>query len=86
MIYIERFFVNQKGALQVKTHFYDLRFNDAQGKEQSMESYKGKVILILNTPVETEKNDQLTEVDYIYEKYINTIFICSYIFFLLDKT
>lgn len=69
MIYIERFFVNQKGALQVKTHFYDLRFNNAQGEEQSMESYKGKVILILNTPVETEKNDQLTEVDYIYEKY-----------------
>ena len=53
----------------MKTHFYDLRFNNAQGEEQSMESYKGKVILIINTPVETEKNDQLTDVDYIYDKY-----------------
>src|SRR5690625_5381592 len=60
-IYIKYIFVNQKGALQVKTHFYDLKFNDAQGEEQSMESYKGKVILIINTPVETENNEQLTD-------------------------
>lgn len=53
----------------MKTHFYDLKFNDAQGQEQSMESYKGKVILIINTPVGTENNDQLTEADYIYQKY-----------------
>jgi|SRR5690625_1248394 len=68
-IYIKYIFVNQKGALQVKTHFYDLKFNDAQGEEQSMESYKGKVILIINTPVETENNEQLTDADHIYQKY-----------------
>lgn len=53
----------------MKTHFYDLRFNDAQGQQQSMESYKGKVILIINTPIDTENSDQLTEADYIYQKY-----------------
>jgi len=53
----------------VKTHFYDLKFNDAQGEEQSMASYKGKVILIINTPVETDNSEQLTQADQLYEKY-----------------
>ncbi len=68
-IYTEFSFVNQKGALQVKTHIYDLKFKDADGHEHFMKDYKGKVVLIINMPAEPEYTEQLAGLDHLYWKY-----------------
>lgn len=68
-IYIEVLFVNQKGALQVKTHIYDLKFKDTDGQEHLMKDYKGKVVLIINMPVDPEYTEQLAGLDHLYRKY-----------------
>lgn len=69
IIYMEQSFSNQKGALQVKTHIYDLKFKGADGQEHFMKDYKGKVVLIVNLPAEPEYTEQLSDLDHLYLKY-----------------
>lgn len=68
-IYTEYSFVYQKGALQVKTHIYDLKFKDADGHEHFMKEYEGKVVLIINLPAEPEYTEQLADLEHLYRKH-----------------
>lgn len=53
----------------MKTDIYDLKFNDAEGHEHSLGAYKGKVVLIINTPENCEYSEQLSDLDHLYQKY-----------------
>lgn len=53
----------------MKTTFYDLSAQDADGNVIPMQHLKGKVILIVNTASECGFNDQLREMEILYKKY-----------------
>lgn len=53
----------------MKTSFYDLSASDADGLEVPMRNYEGKVLLIVNTASECGFNNQLNELEKLYDKY-----------------
>ena len=48
---------------------YDFKMKDYQGKEVSLEQYKGKVLLIVNTATKCGFTPQYTELEEMYNKY-----------------
>ena len=53
----------------MKTTFYDLSAQDADGDHIQMKDLEGKVILIVNTASECGFNNQLHELEKLYKKY-----------------
>ncbi len=49
--------------------FYDYSVTDAQGNEVSMESYKGKVVLVVNTATNCGFTPHYKDIEAIYEKF-----------------
>ncbi|MCR4648918.1 MAG: glutathione peroxidase [Lachnospiraceae bacterium] len=48
---------------------YDFKFNDRKGQEMSMEQYKGKVLIIVNTATGCGFTPQYEDLQKIYDKY-----------------
>lgn len=57
------------GKAQTKQHFYDFKANSLQGKEISMKSYEGKVVLIVNTASKCGFTPQFAGLEELYKKY-----------------
>lgn len=55
--------------------FYDLSAKTMQGKEISMEEFKGKVVLIVNTASKCGFTPQFTELEGLYEKFKDKNFV-----------
>lgn len=53
----------------MKTTFYDLSAKDADDNIINMRQFEGKVVLIVNTASECGFNNQLAELEKLYEKY-----------------
>lgn len=54
---------------------YDISVKDIDGEEVSLEKYKGKVLVIVNTASEWGFKTQLGELEKLYEKYKNKGFV-----------
>lgn len=52
-----------------KQSIYDFFITDCQGKEHSMEEYKGKVLLIVNTAIYSDLASCYKELNLLYRKY-----------------
>ncbi|MDF2802849.1 MAG: glutathione peroxidase [Anaerocolumna sp.] len=50
-------------------NFYDFTANRMDGKEHSMEEYKGKVVVVVNTASKCGLTPQFKELEELYEKY-----------------
>ncbi|GAB3070209.1 glutathione peroxidase [Salinicoccus sesuvii] len=59
----------------MKTHLYDLKVQDATGKTIDMKDFKGKGILIINTASECTLCNQLSELEFLYQKYKDEGFV-----------
>ena len=53
----------------MKTNFYDFKATSLQGKEVSMESYKGKVVLVVNTASKCGLTPQYEGLEQLYKDY-----------------
>jgi glutathione peroxidase len=53
----------------MKTSFYDFKAKSLQGKEISMEEYKGKTVLVVNTASKCGFTPQFGGLEKLYEKY-----------------
>lgn len=53
----------------MKTIFYDFKATSLQGKEVSMESYKGKVVLVVNTASKCGLTPQYEGLEQLYKDY-----------------
>ncbi|MCC4722001.1 glutathione peroxidase [Salinicoccus sp. RF5] len=53
----------------MKTHLYDIEVHDATGTRLRMEDFAGKVVLIVNTASECSFRNQLSELEFLYQKY-----------------
>jgi glutathione peroxidase len=59
----------------MEDNFYSFNATSLQGKEIAMESYKGKVILVVNTASKCGLTPQYEGLENLYEKYKNRGFI-----------
>lgn len=55
--------------------FYDLEFNDSQGKKIKMNQFKGKVLLLVNTATKCGLAPQFEKLEQIHQKYHNKNFV-----------
>lgn len=53
----------------MKHNFYDFKANSLQGKEVSMEDYKGKMVLVVNTASKCGLTPQFEGLEALYQKY-----------------
>ena len=53
----------------MKANFYDFKATSLQGKEVSMESYKGKVVLVVNTASKCGLTPQYEGLEQLYKEY-----------------
>lgn len=53
----------------MKTHLYDIEVHDDAGTSMHMADFAGKVILIVNTASECSFRNQLSELEFLYQKY-----------------
>lgn len=53
----------------MKTHLYDIEVHDDTGTSMRMADFAGKVILIVNTASECSFRNQLSELEFLYQKY-----------------
>ncbi|MCG1008767.1 glutathione peroxidase [Salinicoccus sp. ID82-1] len=53
----------------MKTHIYDLKVHDDTGIPMDMRDFEGKAILIINTASECTFCNQLSELEFLYQKY-----------------
>ncbi len=54
---------------ETKMGFYDYSVTDAQGNEVSMENYKGKVVLVVNTATNCGFTPHYKDIEAIFEKF-----------------
>lgn len=50
-------------------NFYDFKANDINGKEVSMNNYKGKIVLVVNTASKCGFTPQLKDLEDLYKEY-----------------
>ncbi len=50
-------------------NFYDFKVKDASGKEVSLDQFKGKVVIVVNTATKCGLTPQYTALQQLYEKY-----------------
>ena len=55
--------------------FYDFTVNDIRGKEVSLEQYKGKVVLVVNTASKCGYTPQYKDLQALYEQYKDDDFV-----------
>jgi len=53
----------------MKANFYDFKATSLQGKEVSMETYKGKVVLVVNTASKCGLTPQYEGLEKLYREY-----------------
>jgi glutathione peroxidase len=59
----------------MQTNFYDFSAKNIQGKELSMEAFKGKTVLVVNTASKCGLTPQFEGLEQLYKKYQNKDFV-----------
>jgi glutathione peroxidase len=59
----------------MQTNFYDFSAKNIQGKELSMEAFKGKTVLVVNTASKCGLTPQFEGLERLYKKYQNKDFV-----------
>ncbi len=68
----------KKQTAPAKTSFYKLKVKDVHGKEVSMNQFKGKTILIVNTASKCGYAKQLTELEALYQEFKKDLIILGF--------